>query len=483
MFSEIKRLFRHMSIYGLGDIMGRSISFLLIPLYTNYLSRSEYGIMALVYVFIGFINVLYFMGLNTAFLRFFIAEKNGEGRKTVFSTTVLFLACTSFLGSVCLWFASPAVAALFFGNSLYAVYVRFMALILFVDTVAQFPLLTLRALEKSKRYAAITVARFAITVGFNLYFVLLLRKGVEGVLLSNLLASLSVFVLLIPIALRYLRRTVSLPLLKSLLRFGLPLIPAVLCVLAIDLSDRYILEYFAGLEQVGVYSLGYRLGMIMTLFVTAFRVAWPPFFLSVSAQKDAKNIYARVLTYFLVTGVVLFLGVTLYLRIVLHLFVGEEYWVASPIVPVILLSYLFYGVYVNFIVGVYITKKTKPIPYVTGFAAIVNIVFNLILIPKFGMMGAAVATLLAYISMAFSLNVITKKIYPVHYELGRIMKISIAVVIIFVLHYFLPSFQIGVEFVFESFLMIGFFCLLFVLRFFKPGELSDFTSIMRKGSM
>jgi O-antigen/teichoic acid export membrane protein len=372
------------------------------------------------------------------------------------------------------------VAALLFGNSLYALYVRFMALILFIDTLAQFPLLILRALERSKSYAAITVTRFAITVGLNLYFVLFLRKGVEGILLSNLFASLLILILLVPIAIRYLKKALSISLLKQLLRFGLPLIPAVLCVLVIDLSDRYILEFFSGLEQVGIYSLGYRLGMIMTLFVSAFRIAWPPFFLSVAEQEDAKEIYSRVFTYFMLAGVTLFLGVSLYLKIVLHLFVGEQYWEASPVVPFILLSYLFYGLYVNCIVGVYITKKTKPIPYVTGFAAAVNIVLNLLLIPRFGMMGAALATLMAYMSMAASLYLINKKVFPIQYEMARLYKIGSAALIIFVANFFLSSSEMGVEFVLKSLLMVGFFCILFGFRFFQAGEFTAFKRMIRK---
>lgn len=472
MFPEIKRLFKHTSIYGLGDIVGRSMAFVLIPLYTHYLSRAEYGVMALAYVFIGFVNVLYIMGLNTAFLRFFVAEKQREGRKTIFSTTVLFLACTSLLGSLCLWFASPTVASFLFRSSDYAFYVRLMALILFIDTLAQFPLLVLRALERSKLYAAVTVARFALTVGLNLYFVLFLRKGVEGVLVSNFLASLFVFSALLPLSVSYLRRAFSLTLMKNLLNFGLPLIPAVLCVLIIDLSDRYILEHFSGLEQVGVYSLGYRLGMIMTLFVSAFRFAWPPFFLSVAEQEEAKEIYARVLTYFLLAGSVLFLGVTLYLKVVLRLFVGSQYWGASPIVPVVLLSYLFYGLYVNFIVCVYITKKTKPIPYITGLAAAVNIGLNLLFIPRFGMMGAAVATLLAYISMATALFVVSRRMYLIQYETQRILKIASAAAIVFAANFVLSSSRGSVEFALKSLLMVLFFALLVVFRFFQAGELS-----------
>jgi len=470
MVSDIKRLFRHTSIYGFGDIVGRSISFLLVPLYTNALAKDEYGVMSLAYVFIGFVNVLYIMGLNTAFIRFFTTEKENEERKTIFSTTILFLTCTSLLASLCLWLAASPVASLLFQSEALASYIRMMAIILFVDTLTQFPMLILRALEQSKRYAAITVVRFVVTVALNLYFVLLLKKGVEGVLLSNVLASFLLFLLLLPLSISYVRRSFSLALIQRMLVFGFPLVPAVLCVLAIDLSDRYILEHFVGLEQVGVYSLGYRLGMIMTLFVSAFRIAWPPFLLTVEKQDNAKEIYAKVLTYFLLTGALVFLGVTLYLKVVLHLFVGEQYWEAAPVVPLILLSYLFYGVYVNFIVGIYIKKKTKPIPYITGFAALINIVCNFLLIPRFGMMGAASATLLAYISMALALGVLNQRMYPIAYEKLRIMKIVVAAAIVYTLSFIIPSASLGVDVVLKSLLLVGFIALLIGLRFFSSAE-------------
>ena len=165
--------------------------------------------MSLAYVFIGFVNVLYIMGLNTAFIRFFTDEKEREEREKIFSTTILFLACISFLASLCLWLAAAPVASLLFQDKTYALYIHMMAVILFVDTLALFPLLILRALERSKRYATITVIRFMVTVALNVYFVLLLRKGVEGVLLSNMLASFIIFLILLPLTLTYMKRSFS----------------------------------------------------------------------------------------------------------------------------------------------------------------------------------------------------------------------------------------------------------------------------------
>lgn len=480
MFAEIRRLFTHTTIYGLGDIIGRSISFLLIPLYTHTLSQAEYGLMSLVYVFIGFVNVLYALGLNTAFLRFFIAEKDGEERKKIYSSAVFLLAGTSFVASLCLWFASPFLSGVIFRDPDSTTCMRLVAAILFVDTVAQFPLLVLRSLEKSKHYTAITILRLVTTVALNIVFVLGLRWGVEGILISNLIASACIFLVLLPLSLRYVKRVFSGAILRKMLDFGLPMVPAVLSVLVIDLSDRYILEHFKGLEQVGVYSLGYKLGMIMTFFVSAFRFAWPPFFLTIAEQEDAKVIYARVLTYFLLVGAAMFLGISLYLKIIMRLFIGEQYWSASPIVPLILLSYLFYGLYVNFTVGTYIQKKTRSILYIAVLAAAINIAFNLLFIPRFGMMGAAAATLLAYISMAVFLFLVNRRMYPIDYEVGRILKIGLAAGVIYAVHLVVSSSSLGIEIALKTILLAGFFGLLLVFRFFQAKEFQALARRLRR---
>jgi len=470
MFTEIRRLFTHTTIYGLGDIIGRSISFFLIPLYTHYLSQAEYGLMSLAYVFIGFVNVLYTLGLNTAFLRFFIAEKDGEERKNIYSSAIFFLAATSFLASVCLWFASPFLSRVIFRDPNSTEYMRLVACILFVDTVSQFPLLVLRALERSKHYTAITILRLMITVVLNIIYVLWLRRGVEGVLISNLIASICILLVLLPLSLRYVKRVFSATILRRMLNFGLPMVPAILSVLVIDLSDRYILEHFKGLDQVGVYSLGYKLGMIMTFFVAGVLLVWPLFFVGIAEQDDAKAIYSRVLTYFLLVGAVIFLSISLYLKVIMRLFIGQEYWSSSPIVPLILLSYLFYGLYVNFIVGVYIKKKTRSLSYIAGAAAGINIALSFLLIPRFGMMGAAMATLLAYISMSGFLFLVNRSMYPITYEVSRLLKIALATTVIYAVHLVVASSNLGFELVLKTILLAGFFGLLMALRFFQAGE-------------
>lgn len=481
MFESIKRLFKHSAVYGIGDAVGRLVGLVLIPLYTRCLAPDEYGLMSLAYVFIAFTAIFYTLGLNSAFIRFFLGVKEKAERGPVFSTTYTFVLLTSGAFSATIWALSTPLSEVLFKSAAYGFYFKLISIIIFMDTLALFPLLILRALEKSKHYAFLTLLKFVVTVGLNIYFVLVLRRGVEGVLISNALTSTLLFLILLPLTFDYLRPIFSSSLLRELLDFGLPYLPGVFSVLIIDLSDRYLLEHFSSLNQVGLYAVGYRFGMIMTLFVTAFRFAWPPFFLSISEEENAKRIYSRVLTYFLLVATFLFLAISLYIEDLMRVLVAPDYWEAAKVVPLVLLSYIFYGVYINFMVGVYIEKRTKYIPYITGSAAGVNIAFNLLLIPRWGMMGAALATLISYLTMALSLLLVTRRFYVIDYEYGRIGKLALGVVAVFGLNLLLQGYHNPVGLSLKWLSLPAFILVLYGLRFFTEDELSRVKAILVRG--
>lgn len=471
-FPNIKRLFRHSAIYGIGDALGRTIGLVLIPLYTRCLTPEEYGLMSLAYVFIAFTAVFYTLGLNPAFIRFFLGVREKLKRGKVFSTTYSFILLTSLTFSGGIWVLSTSLSKWLFNSPTCALYFKLISVIIFVDTLALFPLLILRALERSKEYASLTLLKFGATVGLNIYFVLILGKGVEGVLISNAITSTLLLLVLLPLALAYFRPTFSPSLLRGLLNFGLPYLPGALSVLVIDLSDRYLLEHFSNLHQVGLYAVGYRFGMIMTLFVTAFRFAWPPFFLSIAEQENAKRVYSRICTYFLLVALFLFLIISIYIEDLMRVLVAPEYWAASRVVPLVLLSYIFYGLYINFMVGVYIEKRTSYIPYITGVAAGVNIGLNILLIPLWGMMGAALATLASYLTMALSLWGVTRGFYPIAYEYGRIGKLALGTALVFGLNLLLPGSHNPWGIGFKGLTLLVFALLLYGMRFFTDDEIS-----------
>ncbi|MCK5571194.1 MAG: polysaccharide biosynthesis C-terminal domain-containing protein, partial [Bacteroidetes bacterium] len=272
---------------------------------------------------------------------------------------------------------------------------------------------------------------------------------------------------------------------EALLGFGLPYVPAGLASMLIQVMNRPILEALKGKAAVGVFQANYRLGIFMMLIVSMYDFAWRPFFLAHASDPDAKPLFARILTYFvlLTTSVFLFLSFFLEDIVQLPLFWGytllaEPYWGGLYIVPVVLLAYIFLGVYNNLMAGVYIEKRTRILPIVTVTGAAVNVAINYLLIPSLDLMGAALATLASYVVMALLLYTLVQKFYPIQYELGRITKIALAAVSVYAMFVFLPEGPYAVPG--KAFLLILFGVMMYLMRFFIPSELKGLRALIRR---
>jgi O-antigen/teichoic acid export membrane protein len=472
--SHILRLVRHSAVYGIGHIITRALGFLLLPLYTNTIPPGEFGKAALIFSFLAIMNVFYGYGMDVAFLRYVALQDDERKQRELFSTAFWSLLLTSLAFSVLIFTLKSRISVLIFGQTGEERLIELSAGILLFDALALIPFMALRAREKSVPFVVLKLANVLVNVGANIWFIVLLKRGVEGIFLANLLSSSLTFFFLAPVWLRFLTFYFGPGDYREMLRFGLPYIPSGLAVVAIDLIDRFILEKLTDIETTGLYSAGYKLGMFMALFIAAFRFAWHPFFLSTSKQPNAKEIFARILTYFVLACSLVFLVISFFIDEIVrfNLFgitlFGREYWQSTSIVPLILLSYVFYGIYVNFLIGIYLEKKTHWLPFITGAATLINIASNLLLIPWLGMMGSAWATVLAYGSMALILYLKVRPIYPVPYEWGRLVHLSIwTAFIFFAQRYLLPP-AVSIK----SLLLVAYIVGLFLTGFFKRQELA-----------
>jgi O-antigen/teichoic acid export membrane protein len=482
MFDKIKRLGADTAIYGISTILGRFLSFLLVPFYTNVLHTQEYGIVANVYSIIAFVTVLYSYGMETSYFKYSSTLEVGTPKQN-FSTPFVSLLISSIGISAILWiFSAPIARAIDlpeqFGSIIY-----YSAGILFFDAIAIIPFAALRMEHKPKQFALIKFTNILINVVMNIFLLVKVRMGIEGIFISGLTASVLTLVMLLPTVARHLTGEFNGKLLKALLRFGLPFVPAGLATMAIQVIDRPILLALTNFSTVGIYQANYRLGIFMMLIVSMYDYAWRPFYFSIVKEPDAKQIFSRVLTYlmlFMFTVLIvltLFIGDIVKLKFFGHYLIHPDYWGGLPIVPVVLLGYLFLGVSTNMSAGIYIQKKTIYMPPITFAGAVVNIGANYLLIPSMGMMGAAWATFLAYFVMAFLLYLVTRRVYPIKYEFGRIGKIVIAAGLsIALFYYYHPPFAI---FLYKLALLLLFGVTMYALKFFEHGELSRMKSMIR----
>ena len=434
MLEKIKELSKDTAIYGISTMVGRFLNFLLVPFYTHVFSSGSYGIISNVYATIGILNILFLYGMDASYLRYAAKIEIGDERDN-FSTPFLLVLFTSiFFSIVILLLRFPILNVLEIPHA-FVNLIYFTTPILFIDALSAIPFIKLRIERKAKKFAAFKIINILVNVFLNLFLILKLHWGIEAVLISNVIASLTSFVLLLPTISERLKFKLNRNLIKRLLKFGLPYFPAGLASMLVQGIDRPILSHLTDLSTVGIYNACYKLGIFMMLFVNMFQFAWQPFFLQNADEKNAKELFSKVLTYFTLAGSIVLVFLSLFIndivtvKILGRSLIASSYWSGLSIVPVILLGYLFNGIYVVFTAGIYIKEKSIYVPFITGLGALINIAVNFALIPSMGMMGAAFATLASYIVIALGFFIVTQRFYKINYEYWKITKIFFLILI------------------------------------------------------
>jgi len=436
MLQQIKTLSLQTLIYGSGHILARLVSFLLLPLYTNVFTARDYGVISLAYAFMGFMNVVLHYGLDAALMKRYV-QAEVEGRTRYLATAYLsFVITTTAFALILLVFRQP-VAPLLLGGD-YPRFIIYVAGILFFDVLWSVPLLLLRSEEKPLAYIGFSLLNVTCSLGLNFLLVLKYKMGIEGVLASNLITSGLIFVLTMPIIWRRLRpRQISLESWRQLMRFGLPFLPSGIFAMTMELANRYILKVMTNVDTVGIYSAGYKLGMLMLLIVMGFNMGWHPFFLRQEDTEATRRLFARVSSYLLAILGFIWVLMCLWIPRLIRLdlgpvtFYGPEFWEGTVIVPWIALGYLFHAAYLLQLPGVFQLERSRWVAVTRGIGALSNVVLNIALIPWYGVLGAGLATCLSFFIMALAFWGINRRIYPIAYEWGRLLRIAVCMAAVY----------------------------------------------------
>lgn len=476
MIEKIKELSKDTVIYGISTIVGRFLSFLLIPLYTNLFLPDEFGIYTTIYAYLSFLSILYVYGMDAAFMKFTSLAEEREKTDT-YSTPFLAVISTTIVLSVILFISRNHILGAIDIPVIYSSIVIYVLFILILDTLALIPFANLRLERKAKKFASIKLMNIFINLALNLYLIVYLRLGIEAIFISNMIASAVTLLILLPDIFSHLKLKINFYYLKKMLWFALPYIPGSLAAMLVQLIDVPIVRALTNDATLGIYRANYKLGIFMMLFVSMFNFAWQPFFLTNAKTENAKEIFSKVLTLTLIVMTALWVILSLFIEDIASFefyngktIIGKDYLVGIGIVPVILLSYIFYGLYVNFTAGIYIKEKTKYFPLVTGSAAVVNVVSNFILVPKYGIMGAAFSTLVSYMVMSAGLFFFSQRFYKINYEYSKIMRIFLLIVLVSVCYYYFYSNKMLYLQV-KLFMLFGFFILFFALRIVRKKEI------------
>lgn len=443
MQSKIRALASDTLVYGVSTVLGRFLTFLLTPLYTNYLSKEEIGDVTALYAMIAFVNIVYSLGMEPAFMRFW-ERTDDERNRRVYSiavATVFAIGCVV-TGLTVLAAAPIAASPLLQLGSDGAWLVALASLIPLLDAIVLIPFARLRMQQRPRTFALLRLVSIVMTVALNVLFVVLMRWRIEGVILAGILGSATTLLFFVPHyrgVLSTLRHQWSActSLLREMLRFGLPTVPSNFSSIMVQVADRPIMMLLMGSAAVGVYQTNFRLAIPMMMFVTVFEYAWKPFYLNHRDDEDAPALFARVMTLFTAVCGAIFLITSLAMPHIVALpfvggrFVNEAYWSGLSIVPIVLFAYYFNGVFINMAAGFHITKRTSWFPLATGVAAAISVGATFLLVPFFGMEGAAWAKVASYLASAAILYVAQRKIYPIHYDLRRISAAVLATAVIY----------------------------------------------------
>ena len=428
MAKDIKRLGKETLVYGTSTVLARLLNFCLVPFYTYYLIPGEYGIIATLFAAIALLNVIFLFGMDQSYLRFAsdAADKNKVFRHCFYGVILNGLV----LGTL-MWLCNGLMARLI-GIPPHAGHLlKLAAVILFLDVLNMIPFTKLRLERRAWYFAGVRTASIVVNVLGNIFFIAVLHKGIDSILWANILASLASLLLLSPVVWSELKQNFSFhldkPLEKDLLSFAWPFVPSGLASLLVSVIDKPILVHLAGTEQVGIYQANFKIGVFMMLIVSMFDQAWRPFFLAHANDADAKDTFARVLSYFVALAGWILLGLMFLMPDIIqsdlfgnfHL-IAPAYWGGLSVIPPVLTGYFCYGLYVNFMIGPVLTKKTRVLLWITLLGAAVSITTNLTLVPRLGILGAGWAVALSYASMATALFCFTRRVYPIPYEYKKL---------------------------------------------------------------
>ena len=443
----------------------------MIPVYTRFLLPADYGLLELIDLTINIIEMLIGLRIGEALLRYYHHYETPEEKQEVFTTAFIFVLAVSILILTGLQFFSIEIASLVSGEPLHVKYFRIAFICLAIQTVYLVPETLFLAQKKSLLYSSLSLGALISNLCLNIYFIVFLKFGVMGVLYSMLITKSFNGIIVCSIALKGKKIRFSWDKIKKMVLFGLPLVPGSFGLFIMHFSDRFFIQKFCGLDDLGIYSLGYKFGMIVSIIISdpIYRI-WNTYRFEIANMPDAKTIYSKVLTYYFAVVIYAALGISVFISEIITIMASAAFHSSIVIAPMIVLGYVLYGVSHFFTLGIMITYNTKYISFVQGFVAVLNIILNLYLIKYFGLMGAALSTILSFFCLCVMMYVVSQKLYPVPFEFCRILILFVLSTLIFIISISLEPdsfFSLGLK----CLMMIGFPFILLIVKFFDRSEI------------
>lgn len=469
-------------IYSIGQILSKAVTFLLMPLYTKSLGIDVYGQLALVDSVLSFVIPFVILGVYAGFTRFY-QDYDDEKKIVLKNTAINFAFIMSLFDIILVLIIGPILAPkiLKISNSYYI-------LVLIVVRAILMQLIVLYLREYDLKYEAkitviINLINMIASVVLTIIFIVVLKRGIPGIYEAYNIVNFVILIYLIIINKKNYSLSLDFNMLKKMLRFSCGFLPSCLAATVLNLSDRYFLEGYKGFATTGIYSIGYKFGMLIDpVFIGPFNQLFTPLKFNIWQDKDAKEKFKELFNKYHFIGCFFIISIGVFTKFILNIFGMKEYIFANRIVPLIIVSYFIYGKAAFYSLGIEINNKTYLESIVMGTGGILNIVLNIVLIPKYGMYGASIATIVSYIVMNLLYRLIGRKYYYVKYDYIITIKSYISTLVSYTFYFIMTLKFIGIiaDLIFAIMAVIIYLILSILLNVISLNEVIDYILLLKK---
>lgn len=427
-------------IYVFAEILRNSVSLIMLPIYTRFLTPADYGSVELLSMIVDFAMIIFGARATEAVFRFYCTSNSVKEKKDIIASSLFLSFFMGCIGAALVIALSEPLAMVIFDDAAYQEYIILVALTMILMPLIEIPFAYIRAMQNSRLFFSFSVVKLVIQVSLNIYFVVYREMHVEGVVYSTLFSFVIVGALLTSYTVFSVGLNVTKKACSQLFSFSLPMKLATAGAFFLTFGDRYILNIYTDLSQVGIYSLGYKFAFIFTMLSwDTFEKMWDAEKYAVNKKPDAKIIYQKVFLYMNVVLFTIGLGISLFVKDLLRIMSAPEFWPAYEVVPIIIMAYIIqsWGRYCD--LGIMLKKKTIQIAYAQWFAVFIVAVAYFALIPKFGIEGAAWATVIGFSAQFYWINKKGKEYYNMHLPWMKVFLIAVLAIACFSLTFLLPE--------------------------------------------
>jgi len=478
MGSTTKSLAGHTSIYMLGEILRKSVSLIMLPIYTRYLTPEDYGVIELLTMLIDISTIIFGARAARAVFRFYCTATNPEDKNSIISSALFLSFLFNLIGAVTIAILSRPLSMAIYADYSYQHYIIVFTIVMAFMPLSEIPLTHIRAQQRPWVFFTFSLLKLLIQVSLNIYFVVIKQMHVEGVIYSALIASVIMGVLLSTYSLWMTGLRISIATCKMLFTFSLPIKLAAIGSFYLTFGDRYILNIYTDLTQVGIYSLAYKFGFVFTIIAwDAFENMWDAEKYAIHEKPDAKIIYQKVFLYMSSILISVGLFISLFIKDLLIIMSDPAFHSAYKVVPIIILAYIIqsWGRYCD--LGILLERKTIHIAYAHVIAVVVITAAYFTLIPAFGIYGAAWATVIGFTARFYWVNKKGKHYYDMELPWGRVGMLGILASSILLTAFFVPEEQ-ALSIFFRSVLFFIFLITFFFLPILDKNQKQELLKIM-----